>query len=283
MAVEDRPLIEGPAAERWRTLSEEVQRARHAGLATGPNDTLLAQAKEDGDGGLGAGAAASGRRTACVADSRFDEAVRPLRGREPDRGQLRSSTSAARRSRRRPRRSRRWATPTRRSRPTSGSRTPDLPGSSPARGFYEQGRIAAEARRDDDARKAFARAGEVKEEPGSRGGPLRRPGQRAIARLDAGPAAARPTAEGLAHELATALRRRDGGALRALASPTHFAVGLGGHFHFADSAEMLDRLEPDLKASEVHVDARALTGCGARRHVDDRRAGRASGSWAPSA
>jgi tetratricopeptide (TPR) repeat protein len=132
-----------------------------------------------------------------------------------------------------------------------------LPGSSPARGWYEQGRIAAEARRDDDARKAFARVGDVKPEPGREEVPYPEMAKRAAARLDAGAAVARPHAEDLARELAVALRRRDGRALRDLASPTHIAVGLGGHFHFADPGELLGRLEQDLKASEVRTDARA--------------------------
>ena len=266
MAVDDRPLIEGPAAERWRTLSEEVQRARHAGLPTGPNDTLLAQAKADGDGDL-APALTLWAADSLLAEARFDEAVR-LYGQVPDhqpsvkeldvRGEALKATAeafealgdtdAAMETHER----------------LAGS---GLPGWSPARAFYEQGRIAAEARRDDEARKAFARAGDVKEEPGTAEVPYADLAKRATTRLDAGAGVARPTAEALAHELATALRRRDGRSLRALASPTHFAVGLGGHFHFADPAEMLDRVEPDLRASEVRVDARALTGCGARRHV----------------
>ena len=142
-----------------------------------------------------------------------------------------------------------------------------LPGSSAARAWYEQGRVAADARRDDEARRAFARAGEVKPEGGYEEVPYADMAKRAVVRLEAGAGVARPSAEDLARELAAALRRRDGRALRALVSPTHFAVGLGGHFHFADPVELLGRLEPDLQSSEVRVDARVLTGCGARRHV----------------
>jgi hypothetical protein len=266
MAVDGQPLIEGPAANRWRALSEEVQRARHAGLPSGPNETLLAQAKQEGDGDL-APALVLWAADSLLAEARFDEAIR-LYGQVPDqqpsvkeldvRGETLKATAeayeavgdvdAAMEAHER----------------LAGA---GLPGWSPARAFYEQGRIAAEARRDDEARKAFARAGDVNEEAGAAEVPYTDMAKRAVARLEAGAAVARPTAEALAHELATALRRRDGQALRTLASPTHFAVGLGGHFHFADPAEMLDRLEPDLKRSEVRVDARVLTGCGARRHV----------------
>jgi len=266
MAVEDQPLIEGPAADRWRTLSEEVQRARHAGLPSGPNEALLAQAKEEGDGDLGP-ALVLWAADSLLAEARFDEAIR-LYGQVPDhqpsvkefdvRGEAVKATAeayeavgdvdAAMESYERL--------------AASG-----LPGSSAARAWYEQGRVAADARRDDEARGAFARAGDVKPEGGYEEVPYADMAKRAVTRLEAGAGVARPSAEDLARELAAALRRRDGRALRALASPTHFAVGLGGHFHFADPVELLDRLEPDLESSEVRVDARVLTGCGARRHV----------------
>lgn len=268
MAVDDQPLIEGPAADRWRALSEEVQRARHAGLPTGPNEALLAQAKQEGDGAL-APALLLWAADSLVAEARFDEAI-PLYAEVPERqpsptvkefdvrgGALQATAEAfeavgdadaAMDAHER----------------LAGS---GLPGSSPARAFYEQGRMAADARRDDEARKAFERAGAAPQEGGYEEVPYADMAKRAVARLEAGAAVARPSPEALAHELATALRRRDARALRALASPTHFAVGLGGHFHFADPVEMLDRLEPDLQSSEVRVDARVLTGCGARRHV----------------
>jgi len=267
MAVEDHPLIEGPAADRWRALSEEVQRARHAGLASGPNEALLAQAKLEGDGEL-APALLLWAADSLVAEARFEEAIR-LYAQVPDRqpstaheldvraGALAATadaheavgdTDAALEAHER----------------LAGS---GLPGAHPARAFYEQGRIAAEARRDDDARKAFERAGGAPPGGGHEEVPYADMAKRAIARLEAGAAVARPSAEDLARELATALRRRDGRALRALASPTHFAVGLGGHFHFADPVGMLDRFEPDLQSSEVRVDGRVLTGCGARRHL----------------
>ena len=41
-----------------------------------------------------------------------------------------------------------------------------LPGAHPARAYYEQGRLAAEARRDDEARRAFERAGGAPQEGG---------------------------------------------------------------------------------------------------------------------
>ena len=40
--------FEGPVAERWRALTQEVQRARHAGHASGPNKALLTQEEERG-------------------------------------------------------------------------------------------------------------------------------------------------------------------------------------------------------------------------------------------
>ena len=83
-------------------------------------------------------------------------------------------------------------------------------------------------------RRAFQRVGKIKEEPGAHEVPHAEMAKRALTRLESGGAVARPHAEVLAQELAGALRRRDGRALRRLASPSHFAVGLGGHFHFAD-------------------------------------------------
>ena len=185
MAVDDPPLIEGPAADRWRALSEEVQRARHAGRPTGPNEALLAQAKQEGDGDL-APALVLWAADSLLAEARFDEAIR-LYGQVPDhqpsvkeldvRGEALKATAeafealgdadAAMEAHER----------------LAGS---GLPGSSPARAFYEQGRIAAEARRDDEARKAFARAGDVKEEPGAAEVPYADLAKRAVARLEAG-------------------------------------------------------------------------------------------------
>jgi hypothetical protein len=262
------PLIEGPAADRWRALSEEVQRARHAGMPTGPNEALLAQAKQEPDGEL-APVLVLWAADSLLAEARFEQAI-GLYGEVPDHqpspltkeldvrsealrataeafealGDVDAAMEAHQRL------------------AESG-----LPGSSPARAWYELGRVAAEARRDDEARKAFARVRDAKQEAGSDEVPYADMSKRATDRLDAGGAVARPTAEDLGRELAGALRRRDGRALRDLASPTHFAVGLGGHFHFADPGEMLGRVEQDLKASEVRTDARALTGCGARRHL----------------
>jgi hypothetical protein len=143
-----------------------------------------------------------------------------------------------------------------------------LPGTSPARAFYEIGRALSDAGRDDEATRAFRRVGKIKEEPGAHEVPHAEMAKRALTRLESRGAVARPHAEVLAQELAGALRRRDGRALRRLASPSHFAVGLGGHFHFADPNETIDRLEPDLLGSEVRCDPRALKGCGGRWHLD---------------
>src|SRR5580765_4113317 len=69
----DEHVLEGPVADRWRSLSEEVQRARQAGLAAGPNDGLLAQARHE-DSGL-AGPFVLWAGDSLVAEARFDEAI----------------------------------------------------------------------------------------------------------------------------------------------------------------------------------------------------------------
>jgi tetratricopeptide (TPR) repeat protein len=149
-----------------------------------------------------------------------------------------------------------------------------LPGTSPARAFYEIGRALGDAGRDDEATRAFRRAGKIKEEPGAHEVPHAEMAERALTRLASGGGVARPHAEVLAQELAGALRQCDGRALRRLASPSHFAVGLGGHFHFADPNETIDRLEPDLMDSDVRCDAPALKRCGGRLAPRHARLGR---------
>src|SRR5262245_63128399 len=72
-AMADEHVLEGPVADRWRSLSEEVQRARHAGLASGPNEGLLAQARQE-DSGL-AGPFVLWAADSLVAEARFDEAI----------------------------------------------------------------------------------------------------------------------------------------------------------------------------------------------------------------
>jgi hypothetical protein len=258
----DEHLLEGPVADRWRSLSEEVQRARHAGLASGPNEGLLAQARQE-DSGL-AGPFVLWAADSLVAEARFEEAIllyaqvgehEPVAGTaELDvRGQALKAAAEAH----------------------VGLDDVDgaleayarlaeskLPGTSPGRALLELGRVAADARRDDDAKKSFQRAAKLKDKP------VAELARRALTRLDVGGAVARPSAEALTRELAGALRRRDGRALRRLASPSHFSVGLGTHFHFADPMELVDRLEPDLHGSSVRCDARALAGCGPRLYFD---------------
>jgi tetratricopeptide (TPR) repeat protein len=264
----DTHLLEGPVAERWRALSEEVQRARHAGQASGPNETLLAQAKQD-DGGL-AGMLLLWAGDSLVAEARLEQAIGvygEVANHEPIpstaeldvRGAALSATAEAH-----------AALGDVDAALEAYARLADskLPGASAPRALYEAARLAAEVRRDDEARKLFQRVAGLEEKPGSHEVPHAELAKRAITRMESGGAVARPHAEELVVELAGALRRRDGRALRRLASPSHFAVGLGGHFHFSDPGEIIDRLDPDLDRSEVRCDARALKGCGARRHVD---------------
>lgn len=248
-----------------------MQRARHAGLASGPNEALLAQAKQKDSDEL-APMLLLWAADSLVAECRFEEAIelyREVLNHEPVstvrefdvRGVALLATAEA----------------------FAGLgdgdaaigayaqlAESDLPGTSAARAWYELGRTAADAGRDDDARQAFLRVGEAKEEPDSAQVPYAEMATRAAERLEAGGAVARPDAEVLARELAGALRRRDVQALRSLASPTHFAVGLGGHFHFVDIEETLDRISKDLNGSEVRSDPRALAGCGGRRHLETK-------------
>jgi murein DD-endopeptidase MepM/ murein hydrolase activator NlpD len=264
----DTHVFEGPVAERWRTLSEEVQRARHAGQASGPNETLLAQAKEDRDGL--APLLLLWAADSLVAEARPERAI-GLLGEVPNhepipttaeldvRGAALSATAEAHAS---------LGDVDAALDAYTRLAESKLPGTSPARALYEAGRLAAEVRRDDDAKRLFQRVAKLKEKPASHQVPYPDLAKRALTRLDVGGAVARPHAEAIAGEIAGALRRRDGRALRSLASASHFAVGLGGHFHFADGQEVIDRLEPDLLGSEVRCDARSLKGCGARWHLD---------------
>ena len=258
----DEHLLEGPVADRWRSLSEEVQRARQAGLAAGPNDGLLAQARQE-DSGL-AGPFVLWAGDSLVAEARFDEAIllyaqvgehEPVAGvAELDvRSQALKSAAEAH-----------VALDDVDGALEDYARLAEskLPGASQARALLELGRVAAGARRDDDAKKAFQRVAKLKDKS------LADLAQRALTRLDVGGAVARPSAEALAAELAGALRRRDGRALRRLASPSHFSVALGTHFHFANPTEIIDRLEPDLFGSTVRCDHRRLSGCGPRQWFD---------------
>ena len=281
-ASEGQPLIEGPVADRWRSLSEEVQRARHAAAATGPNEALLAQAKQEREGEL-APVLLLWAADSNLAEARFDAAIalyKEVPEREPVaasdafdvRGEAMKATAEAY-----------DALGDVDAAMEAHARLAEsgLPGTSPARAWYEQGRVAAEARRDDEARTAFSRVADAEAGTGPAEVPYADLAKRAAARLDAGAAAARPHAEDLARELAAALRRRDRKALRGLASPTHFAVGLGGHFHFADRGSCSaawPRTSRPPRCAPTRGRCRAAVSAGTSR----RPAGPASGSRAPS-
>lgn len=90
--------------------------------------------------------------------------------------------------------------------------------------------------------------------------------RRAYARLQSPASAFEADARRVADLLLDALERRDAERLRALASPTHFAVGpTGGHAEF-ESEEVLEHLLRELKDSNI-VARRELGGCGDKRHL----------------
>jgi hypothetical protein len=89
--------------------------------------------------------------------------------------------------------------------------------------------------------------------------------RRNLERLRSGRSWMRPTLDGLARDLASALRAADAKALGALLSPTHCQLGfLGSEARFVDRAALLAQLRAALKGREARVDAFAVEGEGGK-------------------
>jgi hypothetical protein len=88
-------------------------------------------------------------------------------------------------------------------------------------------------------------------------------------RLESGREWMRADVRILAEEVSRALWKRDVHALDALASPTHFTLGLaGGERCFVERKAVLDRLCADLRRSEVVLHPRKLRGSGGKLYLD---------------
>jgi tetratricopeptide (TPR) repeat protein len=95
--------------------------------------------------------------------------------------------------------------------------------------------------------------------------------RRAADRLESDRAWVRPQPEALAAELTAALATRDLDALRRLASPTHFSVGLvGSERSFTDAGPLLDLVRSHLADSTVVANPSALQGSGGKRYLETR-------------
>jgi tetratricopeptide (TPR) repeat protein len=139
-------------------------------------------------------------------------------------------------------------------------------GADAIRGCDRLGQLAERQGDDNGAIAAYRRAAKGKTGVGL--DETRERARRDVKRLQGGRDHLRPSPEALAAELARAVRRRDLAALRRLASPTHFSVGLvGGHTSFRDADEILDRIADDLKGSHTRADAERLSGSGAKRYL----------------
>jgi Peptidase family M23 len=92
--------------------------------------------------------------------------------------------------------------------------------------------------------------------------------RRDLERMTSSRAWCRPTFEALADELHAALANKDGKALMALASPTHFAIGFwGSERSFTPREEALQQLVRDLAASATLSVPDGLSGMGNKRYL----------------
>lgn len=138
---------------------------------------------------------------------------------------------------------------------------------SPAWSLYQKGRVAEWHGLVDDASRAYAAAADAVDEPARNHFAIPDLAARAAKRLHLSRPGVRPQPEDVAFALARALRKRDLGQLRELASVTHFKLGIGGHLEFTALEELFQLIEGDLAVSEVRVDHAALTGHGAKRYL----------------
>jgi len=133
---------------------------------------------------------------------------------------------------------------------------------------YTAGCMAERAGLYPEAMKAFATAAKVRDHFHRGAAPYRDLASRGLRRLRSKRTGVRPTAHVLAVELAAALVARDSGALKNLASPTHFSIAVvNSERGFVDAAPVLDVLLADLATSDLRV-AEGLAGSGEKRYLD---------------
>jgi tetratricopeptide (TPR) repeat protein len=259
-------LLERTEFLTWRALSEQVQTMRHYGQSSALNEALLAQAKKS-EAWQVAPAFMLWAGDNFMHDWRFDEAIdvyhtliQSYAGRsflevEFERVALeRLATAQARLgkvedaldtymllAKKFTKRSA-WA-------------------------YYEAGGIAEHAGRVSDAIKAYDLCLSQPQSNDLNGVSIQELASRARTRLNGGNQFF-PNPEELATRLARALRAKHLGTLRALASPTHFTIGIaGGHREFFEREKVLGFLENDLSASAPRCDHAALTGGGGKRYL----------------
>ena len=138
---------------------------------------------------------------------------------------------------------------------------------SPAWALYQKGRVAEWHGLVDEATRAYEAAADAVDEPSRNHFAMPDLAARAAKRLQVSRPGVRAHPDDVASALAGALRSRDVGQLRELASATHFTLGIGGHLEFITFEELLQRMEGDLAVSEVRLDQAALTGHGAKRYL----------------
>lgn len=136
---------------------------------------------------------------------------------------------------------------------------------------YHAGRVAEEAGWADIALEGYDAAAQTTDSLKQNGFPIPELAVRDAKRLRNPSGGLCMGPEEAAKAVADALRKKDAGALRRLASPTHFSAGVaGGCCFFADRERLLERLVDDLRHTEIHTDTADLQGEGEKRYLDTR-------------
>lgn len=263
------PILESSEEDaRWRLLSEQLQAARSAGVPCAINDVLGEQAGSVGDAPLAA-VLRTWHADNLMMEKRYDEAASIYRsvayGYEDAEfvgtdlstpalehlaacherlGEVDQALEAL-------------------------QQLADRHGDDGAWATYRLGALAEASGRRKDAAAAYEAAVERTDELRLAGG-FRAPdlASRAARRLREPDGRLAATPEDLVESLVGALRSGDDGALRELASPTHFTVGpAGGCRGFVDVDDVLDRLEADLSVARPGVDAVDVRGDGQKRYL----------------
>ena len=268
----EKALLEGELATTWEQLSESVLQARCAGMPGAMNETLRAQGKSPLAAAftLWTGDNHALEMRYDDAAQAYEETLRADPAKVP--GADNVHVAALEQLAWTHERSERFDEAT-----SALQRLIKRGGGDAVRGHDRMGMLAERRGDDKAAIAAYRRAAKI--DAGPHLLETRERARRDAARLLGDRAHLRATAEALADELARALRRGDMPALRRLASPTHFSLGvIGGHQDFRDPAEILARVEEDLTTSTTRADGARLTGCGDKRTLATEGW---SGTWFP--
>lgn len=140
---------------------------------------------------------------------------------------------------------------------------------SEARLNFRQGNLEEQVRNDRQAIVAYRRASVADNWPRHGQVNMRDLARRHADRLESGREWVRADIRTLAQEVSRALWKRDARALEALASPTHFTLGLtGGERYFVERKAVLDRLCADMQRSEIAAHPSKLRGSGGKIYLD---------------